>query len=342
LLGLPPEVSFGIATGATMANFTALAAARHHVLAEVEWDVESDGLIGAPKINLILSEEHHVTIAAALRYLGFGAATATLVPVDGHGRMRAGELRTALEDVEGPTIVCTQAGNVNTGSIDPIGEVCDAAHEKGAWVHVDGAFGLWAAAVPSLRYLAEGIERADSWGVDGHKWLNVPYDSAFVFCAHPASHRASMGAGASYLVRSGVEQREALEWVPEFSRRARGFSVYAALKSLGRSGLVELVERCCSHARLFAELLRGRDDVEICNDVVLNQVLVRFLAPGGDHDARTRGVIARVQEDGTCWLGGSKWQGKEVMRISVSNWSTTTEDVEASAAAIARAADSTG
>lgn len=339
LLGLPDDASFGLVTGCQMANFTALAAARHSVLEGVGWDVEADGLVGAPPIRIIVGEERHVTIDRALRFLGFGTANLRTVPADGQGRMRPDALEDALAESSGPTIVCAQAGNVNTGAVDPLRAICAAAHEAGAWVHVDGAFGMWAATSPTLRHLVEGIERADSWATDAHKWLNVPYDSGLVFCAHPAAHQAAMGVHASYLVHSENRERDEMDWNPDFSRRARGFPVYAALRSLGRSGVADLVERCCAHARRFAEALAQEPGVEVLNDVVLNQVLVRFLDPGGDHDARTRAVVKAVQEDGTCWLGGTTWQGKAAVRISVSNWSTTTEDVERSVAAILRAAN---
>jgi glutamate/tyrosine decarboxylase-like PLP-dependent enzyme len=338
LLGLPETVSYGFVTGCQMANFTALAAARHHVLEEAGWDVEVDGLVGAPRVRVIVGEERHVTIDRALRFLGLGTAYLQPVPADQQGRMRPDVLGAVLAESSGPTIVCAQAGNVNTGAVDPLGDICDAAHEVGAWVHVDGAFGMWAAVTPSLRHLVEGIERADSWATDAHKWLNVPYDSGLVFCAHPTAHRAAMGSHASYLVHSEGRERDELDWNPEASRRARGFPVYAAIRSLGRSGVADLVDRCCAHARRFAEVLAQDQGVEILNEVVLNQVLVRFLDPAGDHDARTRAVVKAVQEGGICWLGGTTWQGKAAMRISVSNWSTATEDVDRSVAAILHAA----
>jgi glutamate/tyrosine decarboxylase-like PLP-dependent enzyme len=340
LLGLPETVSYGFVTGCQMANFTALAAARHHVLEEVGWDVEVDGLVGAPPIRVIVGEERHVTIDRALRFLGLGTANLRSVPADDQGCMRPDALGATLAKSSEPTIVCAQAGNVNTGAVDPLHAICDAARETGAWVHVDGAFGMWAAASPTLRPLVDGIERADSWATDAHKWLNVPYDSGLVFCAHPVAHRAAMGSHASYLVHSEGRERDELDWNPEFSRRARGFPMYAALRSLGRSGITDLVDRCCAHARRFAEALAREPGIEVLNEVVLNQVLVRFLDPGGDHDARTRAVVKAVQEDGTCWLGGTTWQGKAAMRISVSNWSTTTEDVDRSVATILRAASS--
>ncbi|HEX2095002.1 MAG TPA: aminotransferase class V-fold PLP-dependent enzyme [Longimicrobiaceae bacterium] len=340
LFGLPREVSYGFVTGCQMANFTALAAARHSVLEAAGWDVEADGLVGAPPIRVLAGEERHVTIDRAIRFLGLGTASVRLVPADGQGRMRADALRSAIAETSGPTIVCAQAGNVNTGAIDPLQDICDAAREVGAWVHVDGAFGMWAAATPRMRYLVAGIERADSWATDAHKWLNVPYDSGLVFCAHPAAHRAAMGTHASYLVHSEGSERDALDWNPEASRRARGIPVYAAIRSLGRTGVADLIDRCCAHARRFAEALAQEPTAEVLNEVVLNQVLVRFLDAGGDHDARTRAVVKAVQDDGTCWLGGTTWRGKAAMRISVSNWSTTTEDVDRSIEAILRAAAS--
>jgi glutamate/tyrosine decarboxylase-like PLP-dependent enzyme len=338
LFGLPGDASYGFVTGGQMANFTALAAARHSVLEDVGWDVEADGLIGAPRVRVIVGEERHVTIDRALHLLGLGSSSLHPAPADQQGRMRPDALRTALGETSGPTIVCAQAGNVNTGAVDPLDAICDVAGEAGAWVHVDGAFGLWAAASPASRHLTRGIERADSWATDAHKWLNVPYDSGLVFCAHPDAHRAAMGTRASYLVYSEGAERDQLDWNPEASRRARGFPVYAAIRSLGRSGIVDLVDRCCAHARRFAEALAREPEVEVLNDVVLNQVLVRFLDRGGDHDARTHAVIKAVQEDGTCWLGGTTWQDKAAMRISVSNWATTTDDVDRSVAAILRAA----
>ncbi len=340
LFGLPKHASYGLVTGCQMAHVTALAAARHSVLEAAGWDVEVDGLVGSPPIRIIVGEERHVTIDRALRFLGLGTANLRTVSADGQGRMRADALRDALAESSGPTIVCAQAGNVNTGAIDPLGAICAAAREAGGWVHVDGAFGMWAAASPTLRHFAEGIEHADSWATDAHKWLNVPYDSGLVFCAHPDAHRAAMGTHASYLVHSENRERDEMDWNPEFSRRARGFPVYAALRSLGRLGIADLLDRCCAHARRFAEALSQEPGVEVLNDVVLNQVLVRFLDPGGDHDARTRAVIRAVQEDGTCWLGGTTWQDKAAMRISVSNWFTTTEDVDRSAESILRVASS--
>jgi glutamate/tyrosine decarboxylase-like PLP-dependent enzyme len=334
LLGLPAHASTAFVTGCQMAHVTALAAARHHILAASGWDLAQDGLQGSPRIRVLVGEQRHVTVDRALRLLGIGASQIERLAVDGQGRLVAAGVREALGSA-GPTIVCVQAGDVNTGGFDPVGEIADAVEGTGAWLHVDGAFGLWAAASPALRGLVEGVERADSWATDAHKWLNVPYDSGIAFCAHPESHRAAMTVRASYLVQSGDDgPRDPVDWTPEFSRRARAFAVYAAVRSLGRTGVAGLVDRCCAHARRFADLLGAEPGVEILNDVVLNQVLVRF----GDDDATTREVIRRVQEDGTCWLGGSEWQGRAVMRISVSSWRATAEDVERSAAAILAAA----
>ena len=332
LLGLPAGVSSGFVTGAQGANTTALAAARHHVLAAAGWDVERDGLAGAPPLRVVAGGERHVTIDRSLRLLGIGTNAVVVVPVDGQGRMDAGAVRQELAREQRPTIVCAQAGNVNTGAFDPVAELADACGEARAWLHVDGAFGLWAAASPKLRRLVDGVDRADSWATDAHKWLNVPYDCGLVFCRHEESHGRAMAVAASYLQRA--DGRSPSDWVPESSRRARGFAVWAAVRSLGRNGVAELVDRCCGHARAFAELLGAEPGVEILNDVVLNQVLVRF----GDDDETTREVVRRVQDDGTCWLGGTDWQGRAAMRISVSSFRTTSEDVDRSAAAILEAA----
>jgi glutamate/tyrosine decarboxylase-like PLP-dependent enzyme len=326
LLGLPAHVSCGFTTGCQMAHVTALAAARHQVLARAGWDVEQDGLAGSPPIQVVVGEKRHVTIDRALRLLGIGASSLVVVPADDQGRMRVDELRLSGS----PTIVCGQAGEVNTGAFDDFEAIADACAKSGAWFHVDGAFGLWAAASPGLRHLVRGAERADSWTTDGHKWLNVPYDSGLAFCAHPDAQRAALSLSASYLPPSQL--RDSVDWTPEASRRARGFAIYAAMRSLGRSGIAELVERCCAHARRFAEQLEA-GGAQILNDVVLNQVLVRF----GDGE-QTRETIARIQQDGTCWLGGTEWQGEHAMRISVSNWRTTEEDVDRSAEAILAAA----
>lgn len=325
LLGLPADVTVAYVTGCQMAHVTAFAAARHAVLERAGWNVAHDGLAGSPPIRVVVGAKRHVTVDRALRLLGIGASALVVVPADEQGRMRVEEL-PALDG--GPTIVCGQAGEVNTGAFDDLVALADAVQGTGAWLHVDGAFGLWAAASPSLRHLVRGVERADSWATDAHKWLNVPYDSGLAFCAHPDAHRAAMGVTASYLQQSETtERRDAVDWTPEFSRRARGFTIYAAIRSLGADGIAELVDRCCAHARLFAELLSA-GGLTVLNDVVLNQVLVRVPAE----------VVSRVQEDGTCWLGGTQWNGEHAMRISVSNWRTTEEDVRRSAAAILEAA----
>ena len=342
LMGLPSESSFAFVTGGQMANTTALAAARHHVLAAVGWDVEVDGLGGSPPIRLVAGEEAHVTIPRAARFLGLGTRSIETVAVDANGAMVPSDLERVLAlDPGRATIVCCQAGNVNTGAIDPVGELAAIAHAHGAWLHVDGAIGLWAAACRNTTRLI-GIEQADSWSTDAHKWLNVPYDSGIVICRHAASHRAAMTVTAAYLVQSAPgTDRDPVDWNPEFSRRARGVPVYAALASLGREGIEAIVDRCCAHARRFAEVLGAEPGIDVLNDVVLNQVLVRFLDPSGrdeDHDARTRAVITKVQQDAICWLGGSTWRGQAVMRISVSNFATTDADVEASVAAILAAA----
>jgi glutamate/tyrosine decarboxylase-like PLP-dependent enzyme len=332
VLGLPASAGVGFVTGAQGANTTCLAAARHAVLARAGWDVERDGLAGAPRVHVVCGEQAHATIFTALRLLGLGAGTATRVPVDAQGRMSAPALEQTLAGLEGPAIVCAQAGNVATGAFDPFEPIADACAAHGAWLHVDGAFGLWAAAAPATRPLVRGAERADSWGVDAHKWLNVPYDGAMAIVADPDAHRAAMGLAASYLVADPGE-RDSTNYVPESSRRARAVPVYAALRSLGRDGLAALVERNCAHARRMAAHLAEVPGAEILNDVVLNQVLVRFA--GGD-DAN-RAAVAAVQRDGTCWLGGTQWDGRAAVRVSFSNWATSDADVDRSAAAIAAA-----
>ena len=341
LFGLPASASVGFVTGGQMANTTCLAAARHAVLRRVGWDVEQRGLYGAPEIQVIVGAEAHVTIFGGLRLLGLGASRVRTVAADRQGRMRPDQLREALAATTGPTIVCAQVGNVNTGACDPTEEITALTREHGAWLHVDGAFGLWAAASPAYRPLVAGMARADSWSTDAHKWLNVPYDCGIAVVADSSAHRAALTATAAYLEKAADERRDPEDWTPEFSRRGRGFPVYAALRSLGRRGVAELVERDCRHARDLAERLRKAPGVEILNDVVLNQVLARFTPPGGgDADAFTRQVVERVQRDGTCWLSGTTWQGKGAMRISVSGWSTTAEDIARSADAILRASRS--
>ena len=333
LFGLPEGVSFGFVTGCQMAHVTCLAAARHHVLAAHGWDVERDGLFGAPRVLVVAGAQRHVTVDRALRFLGLGTASMHVVSADDQGRIVPEALRAALEDAKGPKIVCVQAGEVNTGAFDALGEAAEVASRHDAWLHVDGAFGLWAAASPSLRHLLAGVERADSWATDAHKWLNVPYDSGLAICRHPDAHRAAMGAQASYLVQAAEGgPRDQLDWNPEFSRRARGFAVYAALRSLGRSGVAELVERACAQARRFGAELDRLPGCVVLNEVVLNQVLFRF-----ETDAETDRVLAAVQTSGEAWMSGTTWQGKRAIRISVSNWSTTEEDVDRTLAAFAAA-----
>jgi glutamate/tyrosine decarboxylase-like PLP-dependent enzyme len=342
LLGLVPGASVAFVTGAHMANFTALAAARHGLLRRLGWDVEADGLQDAPKLRVIVGEEVHASAIGALRLLGIGSRQLVRVLADGEGRMRPDALARAIEASNAPTIVCAQAGNVNSGAFDPLDDIADIVSRHGAWLHVDGAFGLWAAAADSLKHHVRGIERADSCATDAHKWLNVTYDSGLAFVAHPAAHQAAMSVSAAYLARSADEPREPMDWTPESSRRARGFVVYAALRSLGRRGVADLVERCCRLARRFADRLREERTIRILNDVVLNQVLVRVEPPGADADAATRDTLRLVQEERLCWLGGTRWHNVDAMRISVSNWSTTEDDVDLSAASIIRAARSAG
>jgi glutamate/tyrosine decarboxylase-like PLP-dependent enzyme len=324
LLRLPTHSGVGLTTGCQMAHLTCLAAARHRVLADAGWDVEQYGLFGAPPVRVVLGENAHTTVFAALRMLGFGSRRVTLVPTDDQGRMRAAELHLTDE----PTIVIAQVGEVNTGAIDPMPEITARAREHGAWCHVDGAFGLWAAASPKLRDRIEGTAGADSWATDAHKLLNVPYDCGIAIVKDAEAHRLAMDSltGAAYIPPPEHDARQPAAWVPEFSRRARGFTVYAALRQLGRTGVAELVERCCENARLMAELLSAKGT--ILNDVALNQVLVRF----DDTDA----VIAAAQHDGTCWMSGTTWDGEPAMRISVCNWRTTADDIRRSADAILR------
>lgn len=330
LFDLPRDSGVGFVTGCQMANFTALAAARHGVLKRAGWDVEADGLYGAPRVHLIASAESHVTIDVAARYLGFGTRAIHRVETDGQGRMRALHLRTLLAELEGPTIVCAQAGNVNTGAFDPLAEIGELTRTFGAWLHVDGAFGLWARASADRRALANGIELADSWATDAHKWLNVPYDCGVVIVRDRDAHRAAMSSTAAYLIQTRGPERDPTDWVPEFSRRARSVPVYASLRALGRAGVEDLIDRGCARARQFAALLAAQPGVQVLNDIVLNQVLVRF---AGD-DETTRRVVTGVQQEGTCWLSGTVWHGMAAMRISVSNWATSEVDVERSAKAI--------
>jgi glutamate/tyrosine decarboxylase-like PLP-dependent enzyme len=331
LLGLPPDASIGFVTGTQMGSVTALAAARFRVLERVGWDVGRQGLASGPPVRVLVGDKRHVTIDRALRLLGLGEPE--VLPADSQGRMDTEALRDALASGEGPTIVCGQAGEVNTGAFDDFEAIADATEEHGAWLHVDGAFGLWAAATPRLRALVRGVERAQSCVTDAHKWLNVPYDSGLVLCAEPQAHRAAMTATASYFVRDVTAPRDAVDWVPEASRRARGFAVYAALRSLGRSGIAELVEGACACARRFADRLGEIPGAELLNEVVLNQVLFRF-----ESDDRTDEVLRAVQESGDVWMGGSSWNGRRAIRVSVSNWQTGEEEIDLAVESFRRAA----
>ena len=329
ILDLPSGCQGGLVTCATMANFTALVAARYSLLKRAGWDVGDEGMFSAPPIEVIVGEQVHASVIKALSLAGFGKKRVTIVEADSQGRMCADKLPRCTER----TVVCIQAGNVNTGAFDPAAEICDQAKERGAWVHVDGAFGLWAAVSPKLRHLTRGFNKADSWATDAHKWPNVNYDSGIVVVKEEAALRAAMALNAAYL--EAGSKREPMHHTPDASRRARGIELWAALKSLGRSGLVSLVERTCSHAKRFAEGLAGAG-FEVLNDVVVNQVLVSFGRP-----ETTQEVIRCIQEDGTCWCGGTVWQGKPAMRISVSSWATTESDVDRSLAAIVRIARET-
>ncbi|HVA91462.1 MAG TPA: pyridoxal-dependent decarboxylase [Chloroflexota bacterium] len=328
VLALPSESGGAFVTGATMANFTALAAARHALLRRVGWDVEAHGLFGAPEITVIVGDEVHISLLKALSLVGFGRERVIRVPADGQGRMRA----DAVPAIAGPTILCLQAGNVNSGAFDPAARVIPLAHKAGAWVHVDGAFGFWAAAAATRAELCAGLAEADSWATDAHKWLNVPYDSGIAFVRDDKALTGAMSAQGAAYIPAGAG-REPAHYTPEMSRRGRGIEIWAALRSLGRDGLADLIERCCRFAARFAEGLR-QAGYEVLNDVVLNQVLVYFR-----DDETTRRVIAGVQADGACWCGGTVWHGKAAMRISVSSWATTAEDVEHSLAAMLKVAE---
>ena len=341
LFGLPAAWSVGFVTGAQMATFTGLLAARHQLLRDAGWDVERDGLSGAPPLDLIVSEESHRTIFTALRMLGLGTERVQRVDTDGQGRMRAGRLDAILRRTSRPCLVCAQVGNVNTGAADPVGDIARLTREHGGWLHVDGAFGLWAAASESRRHLVAGIEHADSLATDGHKWLNVPYDCGIVLTAHPESHQAALMVPAHY-IQATPGERDPRAFTPDESRRARALPIYAALRVLGGRGVADTIDRCCSLAARMATRLAQHESIRILNDVVLNQVLVQFRPSGGDAAAAaalTRTVIARVQDEGTCWAGGTTWHGEAAMRISISNWSTTAEDIDQAAAAILAALD---
>jgi glutamate/tyrosine decarboxylase-like PLP-dependent enzyme len=334
LLDLPRESSVGFVTGATIANFTCLAAARNEMLRRVGWDVEADGLFGAPPVHVVLGEEAHSTVFSGLRYLGLGAKRVVSVPVNAQGLMQPGAFARAIAKLDGPIIAIAQAGHINSGGFDPFGEIADAAHAKDAWMHVDGAFGLWARACPDRAHLGRGLEKADSWGVDGHKWLQTPHDSAYAIVRDATAHRRAMLIAASYLPEG--KERHPADYVPELSRRGRGFATWAMIRSLGRDGIAAMVSRHCELARRMAERLRAEADVEVLNDVVLNQVAVRLGAgtDGGVSDALTEKTIARIQQDGVCFVGGAHWQGRQIVRVSVISANTTEADIDASAEAI--------
>jgi glutamate/tyrosine decarboxylase-like PLP-dependent enzyme len=329
LLGLPSDCGVGFVTGCQMAHFTCLAAARHAVLRDVGWDVEGQGLHGAPEVRVIAGEQAHVTVGVACRMLGLGAERLRHVAADEQGRMLPQALEAELAQSDVPTIVCAQAGEINTGAFDPLAQIVDACRAHGAWCHVDGAFGLWAAVSPERSHLLAGHDRADSWATDGHKWLNVPYDCGIAAVADRTAHRAAMTSSSPYIPPHAEDVPWGFDWNPEFSRRARGVPVYAALRTLGRNGVAEMIDRCCDNAVRMATKLAAADHVEVLNDVVLNQVLVRF----GD-DELTNAVIQRVQDDGTCWLSGTTFQGRAAMRISVVGWQTTPDDADRSVEAI--------
>ena len=319
LLGLPPNCAGAFATGTQMADVTALAAARSAVLRKAGWDVERDGLFSAPPVTVVVGEEVHATMLKALAILGLGRNRVHIVPADSQGRMKASE----IPRLSGPVILCAQVGNVNTGACDPVGEICDVSRDMHAWVHIDGAFGLWAATSPSRKHLVDGIDRADSWATDAHKWLNVPQDSGIVIVRDPEALRRAMSITASYYPNPS-SKREPMQWGPESSRRARAVEIWAALRSLGTQGVADLIERTCRHAAAFAAAFRGAG-YEVLNDVVLNQVLISFR-----DDENTQRIIDAIQAEGTCWCGGTVWKSRKAMRISVSSWATTEFDVERS------------
>jgi glutamate/tyrosine decarboxylase-like PLP-dependent enzyme len=333
LLGLPAGAGVGLTTGCQMAHVSCLAAARNRKLAETGWNVECDGLFGAPPLRVIAGAHAHTTVFAALRMLGLGSNRTEIVESDDQGRMLPGSLATTLRSGVGPAIVIAKAGDVNSGAIDPLPQIADLAYDYGAWLHVDGAFGLWAAASPRLKPLLDGVERAHSWATDAHKWLNVPYDCGIAIVRDGEAQRAALSslAGAAYIPPIEHGERYNAEWVPEFSRRARGFPVYAAIRSLGRRGIAELVERCCGCAHLMASALSEMEGAEVINEITLNQVLVRFTRDGENVSDE---VMRAIQDEGTCWMSGSTWDGEPVVRISVTNWRTTEDDIRRSAAAI--------
>jgi glutamate/tyrosine decarboxylase-like PLP-dependent enzyme len=334
LLGIPASSSFAFVTGSQMAHTTALASARHKLLGDRGWDVEERGLAGAPPLRVLTTENRHESIIRAVRLLGIGANAMTHVPGDNLGRMNMVELERALrEPADAPTIVSLQAGDLNTGVFDPFAQACRIAHEHGAWVHVDGAFGLWVATSQKYRHLLDGADQADSWATDGHKWLNLPYDFGLVFVAEPTAHRAAFAQSTSYSVPT-EQLRNQKDWNPEWSRRGRGFAAYAAIRALGRSGIAEIVDRCCAHADRLVTGIGALAGAEIVARPIINQGLVRFLAQGGNHDRQTDDMIRRIQAKGVAWFGGTTWRGMRVMRISVCNWATTERDIDEAVASV--------
>ncbi|MHB1138168.1 MAG: pyridoxal phosphate-dependent decarboxylase family protein [Microthrixaceae bacterium] len=328
-LDLPRDSSFAIVTGCQMAHLTCLAAARHQVFADVGWDVERDGLIGAPRVRFLVGAGVHVTVARAARVLGFGDACIETVAASDMGEMDPVALERALDSEPGPAIVCAQLGEINTGAMDPVADLVEIAHDHGAWLHVDGAFGLWARASAALAPLVPGVEGADSWATDGHKMLNVPYDCGIAICAHPTAHLAAISVHADYLMHSHDERRDGVDWTPDFSRRARGIALFAALRSLGRQGLEELIDRCCANARRMGAGLQKVDGAEVLNRIAYNQVLVGF-----SDDARTAAVIEHLQRGGECWVAGTHWHDRDAMRISITGYRTTAADVDRTVEAI--------
>lgn len=337
ILGLPRGASFAFVTGCQMAHVTCLAAARQALLERAGWDVNERGMAGSPAIRIISSDQRHGSFERAVRLLGFGRANAEYLPPDSEGRLDPAALEAALERNSSPAIVLLQAGEINTGIFDSFADLIPIAHRHGAWVHVDGAFGMWAAASPRYRHLTMGIEQADSWATDGHKWLNVPYDSGYAFIAHPEPHRRAMSHRAAYLTH-GADVREEMDWNPDWSRRARGFTTWAALRELGRNGVADLIDRCCAHTRAIAEGIGSLEGAELLWTPVINQGLVRFLDPNGaHHDRRTDEVIAAIVAGGEAYFSGTTWRGMRAMRISVCNWRTSEADVQRTVEAVKRA-----
>jgi glutamate/tyrosine decarboxylase-like PLP-dependent enzyme len=334
LLDLPRDASVGFATGATLANLTCLAAARGELLRRVGWDVEAKGLFGAPPIHVIIGEEAHASVFSALQFLGLGCDRVIRIPADDMGRMNIAEFESAMSDGAGPTIVIAQAGHINTGAFDPILRITRIAHRANAWVHVDGAFGLWARACPATALLATGMETADSWATDGHKWLQLPYDCGFAIVRDAEAHRRAMAITASYLPAVAAGERNPSHYVPELSRRARGFAAWAMIRALGRQGIARLLAHHCGIARRMAQALRAQAGIRVLNEVELNQVVVRFGDDGAAGDALTQKVIERIQAEGTCFAAGAQWKGRWIMRLSVTSWATGEADADQSVDAI--------